>query len=94
LSKTYFVYIVTNRPRGIFYIGFTDDLGERVSAHKSGGGSEFTKKYNLTQLVYCETFSNPKDAIDREKRLKRWKREWKIELIEKSNPNWAELQAF
>ncbi len=58
------------------------------------GGSKFASKYNLTRLVYYETFANPAEAIDREKRLKRWKREWKIELVEKSNPNWAELTAF
>ena len=63
MSKTYYIYIVTNRPRGVFYVGFTDDLGERVSAHKSGGGSKFTSKYNLTLLVYYETFADPKDAM-------------------------------
>ena len=90
----YCVYIVTNRPRGVLYVGVTNDLGERISAHKSGGGSKFAKRYNCTRLVWFQRFDQVLEAITFEKRLKRWLREWKIELIEKSNPSWEELLAY
>jgi len=88
------VYIVTNRPYGVLYTGVTNDLGERITAHKLRAGGKFAAKYNCTLLVYYQTFADIRDAIDFEKRLKRWTREWKIALIEKSNPTWQELTAF
>lgn len=90
-SRNYFVYIITNKPQGVLYVGVTSDLGERIVAHKAGGGGVFTVKYGLTQLVYFETFGRVEDAIDTEKRWKRWRRAWKIALVEKGNPAWREL---
>jgi putative endonuclease len=94
VSKTYYVYIVTNRPRGVVYVGVTNDLAERASAHKMGAGGAFAKKYNCTRLVYWEAFGEVVDAISREKRLKRWRRDWKIKLIETVNPEWRELATY
>lgn len=92
MSKDYFVYIVTNKLHTVLYTGVTNELGERVTAHKSGAGSLFTRKYNVTKLVYFEVFGEIEEAIHREKQLKRWRRAWKDELINKSNPNWEELR--
>ena len=89
----YFVYIVTNKYNTVLYTGVTNNLGERVSAHMAGGGSIFTAKYKIGKLVYYEEFSEIAGAIAREKRIKRWNRAWKNELIEKANPNWQELNA-
>ena len=84
-------YIMTNRPRGVLYIGGTAVLPVRVWQHRNGKGSSFCKRYNLTRLVYAEQYETIQDAIAREKAMKAWKREWKIELIEKSNPQWLDL---
>lgn len=85
------VYIMTNRPRGVLYIGVTAKLPGRVWQHRNGKGSAFCKRYKLTRLVYAEQHDNIQDAIAREKAVKAWKRDWKIELIEKSNPKWLDL---
>lgn len=85
-SKQYYVYILTNRKDGVLYIGSTSVLMKRVAEHKIGFFGGFTKKYNIHRLVYYEIFNDPKNAIKREKRLKKWKRAWKIQLIEKENP--------
>jgi putative endonuclease len=77
---------MTNKYRTTFYIGVTANLKERLIQHASGIGSEFTKKYNLTDLVYYEEFLDINQAIYREKQLKNWKRNWKIDLIKKINP--------
>lgn len=90
----YYIYIMTNKHNTVLYIGVTNNLGERVSAHMSGVGSNFTGKYRINKLVYYEAFAQIDEAIDREKRLKRWKRSWKNELIEKSNPKWEELTTW
>ena len=89
--KTYFVYIMATTPRGPIYIGVTNDLVARVAEHKSGIGPKHVKTYNITRLVYFETHDNSDDAITREKRLKRWRRDWKDKLIEDQNPNWEDL---
>ena len=89
--KTYSVYIMTNRPRGVLYIGVTNNIAGRVWEHKEGVIKGFTQKYKLKQLVYHEEFEDINSAIDREKQLKLWSRDWKIELIEKENPNWDDL---
>jgi len=73
------------------YIGVTNDLKRRVFEHKEGKIDGFTKKYNINKLVYFEHFTNIEYAIKREKQLKKWKRSWKNELVEKKNPNWDEL---
>ncbi|HWA03058.1 MAG TPA: GIY-YIG nuclease family protein [Rhizomicrobium sp.] len=85
------VYILASKRRGTLYIGITSNLFDRVQAHREGRGSVFCKKYNVTRLVYCEEFPLYADAIRRETNLKRWKRDWKIALIEKVNPNWDDL---
>jgi len=85
------VYIITNKPRGVLYIGVTGGIDDRMERHVSGKGSKFSAKYKLKLLVYYEEFQYVLNAIAREKQLKRWHREWKINLIEKSNPNWENL---
>ena len=74
----YWVYIITNKPRGVLYIGVTGGIDDRMERHVSGQGSKFSAKYKLKLLVYYEEFQYVQDAIAREKQLKRWHREWKI----------------
>lgn len=81
-----FVYIMTNKYRTTFYIGVTGNLSNRIIEHALGEGSKFTKKYNLTDLVYLEKFSDMNQAIAREKQLKNWHRDWKVNLIKEQNP--------
>lgn len=85
MYNQYYVYIMSNRFDTTLYIGVTDDLERRVSEHKTGLIPGFTKKYNCDKLVYYEVFSDIKQAIDREKQLKGWKRARKDELIDKEN---------
>lgn len=89
--KSFYVYIMTNKRNGTLYTGVTSDLSQRIWEHRNKVGDGFTKKYDITQLVYYEVFENPEDAISREKALKRWKRSWKIKAIEKRNPEWRDL---
>ncbi|MDK1021979.1 MAG: GIY-YIG nuclease family protein [Candidatus Hydrogenedentes bacterium] len=86
----YWVYILTNKS-GTLYIGVTSDIHKRIHQHKEKQIEGFTKKYNIDQLVYCETHQSIHDAIRREKQLKGWLRAKKIALIEKSNPEWRDL---
>lgn len=86
-----YVYIVTNKPHGTLYIGVTNDLVNRVHEHKNKTAQGFTRKYNCTRLVWFETHPNIALAIRRKKALKRYKRQWKIELINKLNPLWQDL---
>lgn len=87
----YYVYIMASQRNGTLYVGVTSDLIKRVHQHKSGNHDSFTKKYNVNQLVYYEIIEDINSAIKREKVLKAWKRQWKIELIEKNNPDWKDL---
>ncbi|WP_115460567.1 GIY-YIG nuclease family protein [Winogradskyella aurantiaca] len=87
----YWVYIITNKPRGTLYIGVTGGIDDRMERHKDGKGSGFASKYKLDLLVYYEEFQFINDAIAREKQLKNWHRDWKIDLIEKTNPDWKDL---
>ena len=87
----YSVYILTNKRRGALYIGVTGGIDDRMERHLKGEGSKFAKKYNLKRLVYQEDFQYVNDAIAREKQLKNWRRQWKIDLIELDNPNWENL---
>ena len=87
----YYVYILASEIGGTLYIGVTNDLIRRVAEHKLKLVESFTKDYNVVRLVYFEQFDDPANAIQREKRLKKWKRAWKIALIEKLNPNWNDL---
>ena len=89
--KTYFVYILASRENGTLYIGITSNLIKRVWEHKNYVVRGFTDKYNVTLLVYYEQFTDVNEAITREKRLKSWNRDWKIELIESKNPKWKDL---
>ena len=89
----YYVYIMTNQKNGTLYTGVSNDLHRRVIEHKSGLIEGFTKKYGLKILVYYESYQYIIDAIKREKIIKKWRRKWKIELIEKNNPDWNDLAA-
>ena len=84
-------YIMTNHSRGVLYIGVTSNLAARVSQHRNGEGSDFCSRYNLTRLVFAEQHDRIGEAIAREKAMKAWKRDWKIELIEQGNPKWIDL---
>jgi putative endonuclease len=84
-------YIMTNHVRGVLYIGVTANLPARVAQHRAGEGSAFCRKYGLRRLVLAERHDVIDDAIRREKLLKTWKRTWKIELIERANPDWRDL---
>ncbi|GMV90878.1 MAG: hypothetical protein AMXMBFR82_06560 [Candidatus Hydrogenedentota bacterium] len=85
------VYILASKPNGTLYVGVTSDLKTRVWQHKIGSFSGFTSKYAVHHLVYYEFLGTMQDAIDREKALKKWKRAWKIELIEQENSQWRDL---
>ena len=89
--KTYFVYIMANKPNGTMYIGMTNNLIRRVYQHKNGEHDGFTKQYGLHRLVYYESTYDVNAAIKREKQLKKWERQWKINLIEKENQYWNDL---
>jgi putative endonuclease len=85
------VYIMANRYRGTLYVGSTTDLSARICQHRAGEGSEFCAEQGLTRLVWAERLDTIVDAKHHEKRVKRWHRNWKIELIEKTNPEWDDL---
>ncbi|WP_159021598.1 GIY-YIG nuclease family protein [Formosa sp. L2A11] len=89
--KLSFIYILTNTHRTTLYIGVTANLINRITDHQNGIGSVFTKKYNIKDLLYFEEFSDINQAIAREKQLKNWKREWKINLIKQKNPTLVTL---
>ena len=87
-----YVYILCSQKNGTLYIGVTSDLGARLEEHKSQHDPKsFTAKHNVTRLVWYERYDLIVDAIAREKAIKKWKRAWKIDLIEKTNPEWREL---
>jgi putative endonuclease len=90
-EKLSYVYIMASGKNGTLYIGVTANLQNRVNEHKQKLVEGFTKKYNVDNLVYYEIFGDIGEAIMREKQLKKWKREWKIKLIEKDNPSWKDL---
>jgi putative endonuclease len=87
----YFVYILANKKNGTLYVGVTNDLVRRVSEHRTDVIDGFTRKYAVHNLVYFEELQDPTSAIEREKKLKRWRRDWKRDLIEKANPEWRDL---
>ena len=90
-EKEYYVYIITNKRNGTLYVGMTNDLIRRVYEHKNDLVKGFTKKYGLHKLVYYESGGDVCEVIQREKQIKKWNRKWKLELIEKMNPNWDDL---
>ena len=89
--KYYYVYILASKRRGTLYIGVTNDLIRRMYEHKNGILEGFTKKHNVHHLVYYQQCENVESVIQREKQLKAWHREWKIRLIEETNPLWKDL---
>jgi len=91
MSKTYYVYILASRRNGTLYIGVTNDLIRRTWEHREGMIEGFTKEYGVKMLVHFECFEEIDCAIHREKRLKKWNRSWKLELIEQRNPEWRDL---
>ena len=91
MSKTYAVYILTNYNKTTFYIGVTGNLSKRIFEHKNKLVDGFTKKYNVDRLVYYELTENIESALNREKQLKRWHRDWKINLIKEMNPELKDL---
>ena len=91
MPKQGYVYILASKKKGTLYIGVTSNLPRRVQQHVAGVYSGFTKRYKVNQLVYCEAYDDIQDAIAREKQLKEWDRQWKIELIESLNPDWHDL---
>ena len=86
-----FCYIMCNRPRGVLYVGVTTNLARRAYEHRMGLLDAFTSRYGLTRLVHYEEYPLFMDAVRREKAMKRWQRAWKIELVEKENPEWVDL---
>jgi putative endonuclease len=90
-KHNYYVYIISNKQNGILYTGVTSDLKRRIRQHKDKLIEGFSKKYNSNKLVYFVYFENIETAISYEKKLKKWKRKWKLELIEKHNPLWIDL---
>lgn len=91
-EKYYYVYILTNRHNSVLYIGVTNSLEKRLTQHIIQiNESSFTSRYRINKLVYFEIYGNIAMAIQREKRLKKWNRQWKIELIEKNNPEWRDI---
>lgn len=91
MQKQYYLYILSSKRNGTLYIGTTNDIIRRVGEHKLKLIDGFTKKYSIKMLAYFEIHNNISEAILREKRLKKWNREWKISLIEKMNPEWNDL---
>lgn len=87
----YYVYMLASRKQGTLYIGVTNELVRRVYEHKEGLVESFTKRYRVDRLVYFETHDSIEAAIVREKKLKHWKRGWKMDLIERDNPDWRDL---
>ena len=87
----YFVYMMASARKGTLYIGVTSNLARRTGEHKQDLRKGFTEKYGIHRLVWFEEYGDIRDAILREKRMKKWRRKWKIELIEKVNPDWTDL---
>jgi putative endonuclease len=94
MEKGGWVYIMADRYRGTMYVGVTADLSARVHQHRTGSGSDFCKQYGLDRLVWAEHGPDIAACIAHEKRIKRWRREWKFTLIEKDNPEWRDLSDF
>jgi putative endonuclease len=91
LSDRFYVYILASQCNGTLYVGVTNDLGRRMTEHKSDLVPGFTRQYRVDQLVYFEEHASILGAREREYKMKRWKRAWKLDLIEKLNPDWRNL---
>jgi putative endonuclease len=90
-NKGGWVYIMADRYRGTMYVGVTSDLAARVNQHRNGTGADFCRRYGLDRLVWAERGDDIQNCIAHEKRIKRWRRSWKFDLIEKMNPGWNDL---
>jgi putative endonuclease len=90
-EKSYYVYILASNQNGTLYTGITNSLVRRIFEHKTKYFKGFTEKYGVDKLVYYEIYGSPNDAIHREKCIKKWNRDWKLNLIEKNNPTWKDL---
>ncbi len=93
MAACFFVYILADRPRGVLYVGVTNDIGRRIWEHKARVAPGFTSKYGVTRLVFYEEYASILEARARERSLKKWRRAWKFELVEKVNPEWNDLAA-
>jgi putative endonuclease len=93
-AGTYYVYILASRRYGTLYIGVTNNVQTRLEQHRAGRGSKFVREYKVFRLVHVEEFASPQEAISREKQLKNWQRDWKIRLIEETNPDWSDLSGL
>jgi putative endonuclease len=91
MEKDFWVYILASKRNGTLYIGVTSDLAQRIWEHKNKLVEGFTLRYDVDKLVYFESFADAESAITREKQLKKWRRAWKLKLIEDSNPEWRDL---
>ncbi len=91
MKKQYFVYMLASQKNGTLYTGVTSDLARRLSEHKQKVTEGFTQKYGVDKLMYFEQTEDVRSALEREKRLKKWNRAWKIKLIERKNPEWRDL---
>ena len=89
--KLPYIYILTNKPKGTLYVGSTTNLVQRIWHHKNGFVDSFSKKYSLSQLVYFEQCADIEHMASRERRLKHWNRQWKVDFIEQKNPCWLDL---
>lgn len=91
MDRKFYVYILASEKLGTLYIGYTSDLARRIYEHREGAVPGFTNKYGVKRLVYFEIFDDVRLAQQRERSLKKWQRDWKINLIERENPEWADL---
>ena len=89
--RQYFVYILTNRRYGVLYVGVTNNLLRRISEHRAKVVPGFTKEYGVTRLDYCEEYASITEARARERSLKRWRRNWKLKLVDNANRDWRNL---
>ena len=89
--KTYWVYIMSNGHRGVLYVCMTSDIAGRATEHREGTIKVFTQRYQVDRLVYFEAYTDAELAVRRERLMKRWRRDWKIQLVEETNPTWRDL---
>lgn len=92
MQKGGYTYIMTNKPRGVLYVGVTASIAVRTWQHGTATGSEFCRRWGIDRLVWLARFDDIRDAIAHEKRVKRWRREWKYALVEADNPDWEDLR--
>lgn len=91
MDRRYYVYILASKRNGTLYTGMTSDIRQRMRQHKGKDFEGFTSKYGVDKLVWYEVYDNPRDAIIREKQIKKWRRAWKLNIIEELNPGWKDL---